>query len=83
MTNICKNLLPLDFSQNGAEILTRAKVISAERKKKFWTITVKDTRSFEEKVFKSKVDLIVSNRNVDDLHDVQQKVFTRDLYGVD
>ena len=44
-----------DAKRNGAEILTRAKVISAERKKKFWTITVKDTRSFEEKVFKSKV----------------------------
>ena len=33
--------------------------------------------------FKSKVDLIIANRNEADLHDVQQKVFTRDLYGVD
>jgi UDPglucose 6-dehydrogenase len=32
--------------------------------------------------FKEKSDVIVANRNSIDLHDVQEKVFTRDIFGV-
>lgn len=32
-------------------------------------------------VFKVKADIIITNRIVPDLHDVQEKVFSRDLYG--
>ena len=35
------------------------------------------------KVFKGKVDIILANRMVSDLGDVQEKVFTRDLFGND
>jgi UDPglucose 6-dehydrogenase len=35
------------------------------------------------KVFKSNVDVILANRMVNDLDDVKEKVFTRDLYGAD
>lgn len=31
--------------------------------------------------FKNRSELIVANRNGDDLHDVQKKVFTRDIFG--
>ena len=33
--------------------------------------------------FKNLTDLIVTNRLTDELLDVRQKVFTRDIYGVD
>lgn len=33
--------------------------------------------------FKSRSSLIVANRKSENLHDVEEKVFTRDLYGVD
>lgn len=33
--------------------------------------------------FKSRSSIIIANRRSDDLHDVEDKVFTRDLYGVD
>ena len=33
--------------------------------------------------FKAKSDLIVANRLVDDIQDVSEKVFTRDLFGKD
>ena len=34
-------------------------------------------------VFKTIVDIILANRMVAELADVQEKVFTRDLYGAD
>ncbi|MCH1960633.1 nucleotide sugar dehydrogenase [Romboutsia hominis] len=33
--------------------------------------------------FKEKCDIIVSNRWCEDLHDVEEKVYTRDLYNID
>ena len=33
--------------------------------------------------FKAEADLIVANRLTDDIRDVEDKVFTRDLYGAD
>jgi UDPglucose 6-dehydrogenase len=37
-------------------------------------------RSLEE--FKKLSSLIVANRNSEDLNDVQEKIFTRDIFGV-
>ena len=34
-------------------------------------------------VFKESVEIILANRMVPDLEDVSEKVFTRDLFGVD
>ena len=33
-------------------------------------------------VFKQNSDLILANRNADELDDVKNKVFTRDIYGI-
>ena len=44
-----------DAEKNGARVLTRSKVISTERRKSFWIITVKNTKSSEEMVFKSRI----------------------------
>ena len=50
---------------------------------------LKETKFFNSEVthqlnsFKSRCDLIVANRMVDELHDVKDKVFTRDLFGSD
>ena len=51
--------------------------------------TVKDSMFFDYKVendlerFKKYCDIIVSNRVTDDLNDIKQKVYSRDLYGRD
>jgi UDPglucose 6-dehydrogenase len=50
---------------------------------------LKETEFFKSKVykdintFKQKADVIITNRMTDELSSVQEKVFTRDLFGAD
>ena len=63
----------------GIEVVIYEPVLSEQGENKFFHSKVIDSLE----VFKQTSDVIVANRMVDELNDVKDKVYTRDLFNSD
>ena len=67
------------IKSKGIEVVIYEPVLTEEGKTEFFHSKVISNLE----TFKQKSDVIITNRMIDDLQDVTDKVYTRDLFGLD